>query len=147
MLHDKTTALKIYRSLQILNTQINNAVCHTLLPIGMIFVVLVQTVSCFVCIKFHTALPLPLLGAFASIAGFCALFELVTYPMEANVYERSGAFIGMLDGKISKERRLAQRALRRLGVSVGQVYVIKRQTPLTFISFVISITANLLVST
>ena len=113
----------------------------------MIFVVLVQTISCFVCIKFHTALPLPLLAAFSSVAALCLVFELVTYPMEANVYEKSVAFLGMNDGNIDKERRVAKRALRKLGVSVGRAYVIQRKTPLTLISFVISITSNLLVST
>ena len=130
-----------------MNTQVNNAVCHIVLPVGVIFVILVQTISCFVCIKFHTALPLPLLGAFLSVAGFCFVLELVTYPMEANVYERSVTFLGMLDENISKERRLAKRALRRMGISVGRAYVIQRQTPLTLISFVITITSNLLVST
>ena len=147
LLYDKETALKIYRSLQILNTQINNAICQTVLPGTMIFVVVVQTISCFVCIKFHTALPLPLLGVFSSVATFCLIFELFTYPLEANVYEKSVAFLRMNGGSISKERRLAKRALRKLGVSVGKAYVIQRQTPLTLISFVISITSNLLVST
>ena len=63
------------------------------------------------------------------------------------MYEKSAAFLGANDGNISKERRVAKRALRKLGVSVGRAYVIQRQTPLTLISFVISITSNLLVST
>ena len=125
----------------------NNAFCNPIFPVGTVFVVLVQTISCFVCVKFHAALPLPLLVAFLSIAGFCFLFELATYPMEANVYERSTAFLGTSDEKIDKERRMGKRALRRLGVSVGKAYFIQRQTSLTLISFVISITSNLLVST
>ena len=147
LLYDKRTALKIYRSLQILNTQMNNAICYTILPVVTIFAVVVQTISCFVCIKFHTALPLPLIGAFTSIAGLCFVFELVTYPMEAKVNERSVAFLGMTDGNVTKERRLAKRALRRLGVSVGKAYFIQRQTSLTLVAFVMSITSNLLVST
>ena len=147
LLHEKGTALTIYRSLQILNTQVNNVMCTTVLPVGVFFVVFMQVISCFVCIKFHTALPLPLLSAFSTIASFCFAFELITFAMEAEVYERSGTFLGIMDGNNSKERRLAKRALKRMGVSVGKAYLTDRQTPLELVSFVISTTSNLLVST
>ena len=147
LLHDNAVALKIYRSLQILNTQVNNVMCTTVLPVVVFFVVFMQVISCFVCIKFHTALPLPLLSAFSTIASFCFAFELITFAMEAKVYERSGAFVGMMDGNNSKETRLPKRALKRMGVSVGKAYLIDCQTPLELVSFVISTTSNLLVST
>ena len=130
-----------------MNTQVNSAICATVLPMFVIFVVLMQTISYFVCIKFHTVLPLPLLGAFAAVGSFCFAFELITFAMQVNVYEGAGTFLGMLEGDISKERRLAKRALKRLGVSMGKAYIIQRQTPLELISFVITNTANLLVST
>ena len=146
LLYRTRSAQKIYRSMQILTTQFNNSMRDVILPVAMVFIICMQTVGFFLCIKYHTALPLPLLAAFSCVCVICLVFEVVTYPMLANVYETSVTFVNMYDGNLGREWRMSKRALPHLFASVGKTYIIKRETALTFISLVISVTVNLLVS-
>ena len=142
-------SIRIYKLMQLLTIQHNTCFNGIVLPFGKAICLSAQVLSIFVCIKFHDRLHPFFAATFASAALLCLCYELCSFPLYGNVYSKSAAFLvtGNYGRSFSKETRMVKRSLIPLGVSVGGRYFILPQTTLTFISFGVTMTANLLIST
>lgn len=148
-MNQRRASLRIYKSLEILTIMFNNCVRDFALPLSSIFVCSVQTISLYVCIKFHAGLHFQFLAAFATCAGSAFMYELVSLPLFGKLFGSSEDFLRGQTGNMdmSKEWRKTKGGMRVLRVSTSHCFTMDRQTVLTFISLVITTTANLLVST
>ena len=138
----------VYKAAQLLSGHFQEINSGILLPTYLYILTLTfHTLSLFFIVKFHVQVHLIYLAAFGSGMLCCATYEFLTFPLFAKIYTVSERFRGRpLQGE-NKALRAERKALPSLKVWVGSSFYMQRHTVLTFVSLVLTMTANLLVST
>ena len=142
-----SSSIRIFKSLQILTTMFNNSFQTALLPLFNMFLVGVQVLSLFICVRFHSELPIILITGCAICVLVTFSYVLMTYTKIGRITDSSAKFLRSPDGIRSKQWRQVKRSLPQLNISIGGCYNLQRHSVLTFVLLVCTATSNLLVST
>ena len=137
-------AVTIYRAIRILTIEFNNTFQHVYWPAFMQHVVLMQTVSIYTCVKSHDTVHLSILLSYIFCIVLCTIYQSVTLKLVGRT--------GTLSAKFREQSycwlpRRVIRSFQVLGVSVSICHVMNRQTVVMFMSLVINVVVNFLVST
>ena len=147
-LNNETTDPKMfamYRSLQILESQINIC-CKDFFLSGLLIIVsAVFVLSLFVCIKLNQAIPLPGFLFFPLALFDVCIIILVEYTTAALIWKRSSELL-ILWKKQSKHKTMFKATLKSLSpfkIKFGMNFV-DSLTPLVILDFCINQTASML---
>ena len=138
----------VYKTAQLLNGHFREIYSGALLPIYVYLPTLAfHVLSIFFIVKFHDIVHPQYLAAFAGPIFICTTYEFLTFPMFAKLFTNSEKFRRRPLQGDNKELRAERKALPALKVWIGSSFFMQRHTVLTFVSLVLTMTANLLVST
>ena len=137
-------AITIYKAIQILTTEFNITFQHIYWPAFMEHVVLMQTVSIYTCVKSHDTVHISILLSYIFCIVLCTIYQCVTLKLAGQIGVLSAKF---RERSLSWMSRRLIRSLPVLGVSVSICHVMNRQTMVMFMSLVINVVVNFLVST
>lgn len=146
-LHHWSNQIQVYRCIQIITIEFNDCLSYTCWPIFQAYILSVQVLSIYVCVKLHDVVHFSFVTAFAGVTFLCFVYDLSTYGTVGRVYNSSTEFLRRTRGSRNKEWSRVRKSIPATGVSVGGCYTISLMTVLTFVSFALNVTTNFLVST
>ena len=142
------SALMVFKTMQLLMGHFQDIFSRIIIPVYMYWLILgLHVQSIYFVVQFHAQVHLQYLAVFVCCAIMCTIYAFVTFPMAAKMYTNCERWRKRpLQGE-DKWLRAERRALPSLKLWVGKSFFVQRHTVLTFMSLVITMTANLLVCT
>ena len=138
--------IRAYKYIHVLTQQAN--FCYRKMVWGTLnlYATSNQVLIIFVIVRLHDKIPTPVFVVFPFYLFLFLIFEFLTYPMVAGVYVNATQFQYALATSGSAICRRYARACGKLGIYCGHLYVINKQTVLTFILLISNATVSLLVT-